>query len=117
MGQQFERQLKKGVLEMLVLKMLSRERMYGYQLIQSLKAEGEGFFSLQQGTLYPILYRLEDGGSVVSSWEEPVSGKTPKKYYVITESGRQELAQQMALWEDFTRSVSEILKKGEEDHG
>ncbi len=109
MSQQYERQLKKGVLEMLVLTILNREKMYGYQLMQVLKSESGGFFLLQQGTLYPILYRLEDEGLAVSTWEEPEDGKAPKKYYKITALGKRELERQQSVWGDFVRSVAAIL--------
>ena len=54
----YEQQMKKGVLEMLVLKQLEKEERYGYQLISRLKDKSGGLFALKEGTLYPILYRL-----------------------------------------------------------
>lgn len=109
MNPQYERQLKKGVLEMLVLNMLSREKMYGYQLIQTLKKESGDFFSLKEGTLYPILYRLEDNGLATSTWAAPEQGHAPKKYYEITEKGRQELQEQRLLWNEFSTHIFDIL--------
>lgn len=66
MNDKYERQMKKGVLDMLVLKLLESEPKYGYQIIQEMKEKSEDVFSLKDGTLYPILYRLEDDGLVVS---------------------------------------------------
>ena len=67
MNPKYERQLKKGVLEMLVLKLLSKEKMYGFQLnSKKLQLCNSKYFSLKEGTLYPILYRLEDDGLVKS---------------------------------------------------
>lgn len=109
MNQRFERQIKKGVLEMLVMELLTREKMYGYQIIQTLRRESDAFFSLKEGTLYPILYRLEENGLAVSQWFTPDDGSAPKKYYGITESGRVELDEQKALWQSFTKSVQQIL--------
>lgn len=109
MNPQYERQLKKGVLEMLVLNMLSREKMYGYQLIQTLKKESNDFFTLKEGTLYPILYRLEDNGLAISTWMPPEKGRAPKKYYEITEKGRQELYEQLLLWNEFSDRVFDII--------
>ena len=60
MNQKYEQQMKKGVLEMLVLKLLSEDEKYGYQLISELKEKSGEMFLLKEGTLYPILYRLED---------------------------------------------------------
>ena len=62
MNDKYERQMKKGVLDMLVLKLLESEPRYGYQIIQELKDKSGDVFSLKDGTLYPILYRLEDDG-------------------------------------------------------
>ena len=64
MNDKYERQMKKGVLDMLVLKLLESEPRYGYQIIQELKDKSGDVFSLKDGTLYPILYRLEDDGLV-----------------------------------------------------
>ena len=72
MNDKYERQMKKGVLDMLVLKLLESEPRYGYQIIQELKDKSGDVFSLKDGTLYPILYRLEDDGLVVSRWSEAV---------------------------------------------
>lgn len=71
MNPKYERQLKKGVLEISVLKLLSQKKMYGYQLIIEMKQLSHKMFTLREGMLYPILYRLEDDGLVVSQWSEP----------------------------------------------
>ena len=72
MKQKYEQQMKKGVLEMLVLRLLSEGEKYGYQLISELKEKSGGMFLLKEGTLYPILYRMEDDGLVVSRWSEQI---------------------------------------------
>ena len=91
MNDKYERQMKKGVLDMLVLKLLESEPRYGYQIIQELKDKSGDVFSLKDGTLYPILYRLEDDGLVVSRWSEAVGKQVPRKYYEITQTGHSEL--------------------------
>ena len=68
---------------MLVLELLAKKSMYGYEMIQTLKAASEDFFALKEGTLYPILYRLEDNDFAQSSWSEPKDGKAPKKYISV----------------------------------
>lgn len=88
------RQLKKGVLEILVLKLLSQETMYGYQLIQTLDQKSGGVFRTKEGTLYPVLYRLEDGGLIESYWEQdPDRRGVPRKFYRLTAQGQSELHQ------------------------
>lgn len=106
------RQFKKGVLELLVLKLLSQQEYYGYQLIQELSKRSENSFALKEGTLYPILYRLEDQNMVESYWlEESTKSqrKKPKKYYKITEEGREQLRKMLLSWLEFERDVNRVL--------
>ena len=94
---------------MLVLELLAKKSMYGYEMIQTLKGTSEDFFALKEGTLYPILYRLEDNDFAKSSWSEPKDGKAPKKYYEITKKGRERLLFQKEHWTLFEKKVDEIL--------
>jgi len=110
MNQKYERQLKKGVLEILVLQLLSKDKMYGYQLINELKATSSEFFTLKEGTLYPILYRLEDSKLVKSQWSHASDKEIPKKYYSITKDGIKELEELKKLWSFFSKKVSEMLE-------
>lgn len=109
MNVKYERQMKKGILEILVLKLLDSEEKYGYQLINELADRSEGMFSVKEGTLYPILYRLEDEGLVVNYWSEPKGRELSRKYYSITEEGRATLAEAIKLWEKFSENVNKIL--------
>lgn len=109
MNPKYEQQMKKGVLEMLVLKLLSEKEKYGYQLISELKEKSDGMFLLKEGTLYPILYRLEDEELVVSRWSEPKGKEVSRKYYVVTEKGIEVLTQLSELWTGFTAKVSDIM--------
>ena len=69
MDDRFLQQLKKGVLEMLVLDTVCKGGTYGYELLTGLKARSNDLFALKEGTLYPILYRLEDDGLIEASWQ------------------------------------------------
>lgn len=102
--------MKKGVLEMLVLQLLQEKEKYGYQLICELKEKSGGMFLLKEGTLYPILYRMEDDGLVVSRWSEPKGKEVSKKYYSLAEEGRETLTLLKALWRDFSGNVDEVLR-------
>lgn len=113
MNPKYEQQMKKGVLEMLVLRLLSEQEKYGYQLISELKERSGGMLLLKEGTLYPILYRLEDEGLVVSRWSEPRGKEVSRKYYAVTEKGIAVLAQLGALWEGFSRKVSDMMAQQE----
>lgn len=115
MNQKYERQLKKGVLEILVLELLSKKQMYGYQLINDLKQLSNDFFNLKEGTLYPILYRLEDEALVISEWSNPSGKIAAKKYYVITNKGKEDLVEMKKLWFRFSKEVSAVLEGNEDE--
>lgn len=112
MTERYEKQLKKGVLEIIVLKLLNKEEKYGYQLIQELREKSEGMFTLKEGTLYPILYRLEEENMVQSHWSEPKGREIARKYYGITAQGKTALKELTELWTVFSTQVSAILKEG-----
>lgn len=111
MNPKFEQQMKKGVLEMLVLKLLAEEEKYGYQLISELKEKSNHMFLLKEGTLYPILYRLEDEGLVISRWSEAKGKEVSRKYYSITEKGKEDLVQLMDLWQHFSGCLNQIMEE------
>lgn len=103
--------MKKGVLEILVLKLLKNDEKYGYQLISELKEKSDEMLTLKEGTLYPILYRLEDDELVISRWSEPKGKEVSRKYYSITEKGEQELCSLYALWSLFSKKVTSIMEE------
>ena len=106
MDDRFSQQLKKGVLEMLVLELICREATYGYELLSKLKEGSEGMFQLKEGTLYPILYRLEDDGLIESCWSQGEGRAAPKKIYSATEAGRKERLRRQLVWMEFTNAVN-----------
>ena len=110
MTDKYERQMKKGVLDMLVLRLLKSEAKYGYQIIQEMREESEEIFLLKDGTLYPILYRLEDDGLVASKWSGAVGKQVPRKYYEITEDGMQELARIEDVWRRISDGIGKIME-------
>jgi len=90
-------QLRKGILELAVMRVLYHERHYGYSLVRVLSESGS--IALKEGTIYPILARLDRDGLVRSEWVESDQGP-PRKYYGLTLSGRQlfdELSQEFEL--------------------
>lgn len=111
MNDKYERQMKKGVLDMLVLKLLENDKKYGYQLIQELREKSGDIFCLKEGTLYPILYRLEDEKLVESSWCEPEVKQVPRKYYMITQKGEKELAEIYGVWRQIAEGAEEVMRK------
>lgn len=111
----YESQMKKGVLDMLVLKLLEENEKYGYQIIQELKEKSNDRFLLKEGTLYPILYRLEDDHYVESRWSEAQGKKVPRKYYILTEEGRTALREIKALWMDITQNAFRIMEENKNE--
>ena len=109
MNERYERQLKKGILEILVLQLLLKEKMYGYQMILCMKEKSQGMFEMKEGTLYPILYRLEDDGLVESQWSVPQNKEISRKYYCLTEKGKEQLKALKLLWKRYVKAVDEIL--------
>ena len=105
MEEKFRQQIKKGVLDMIVLRLVAEKPTYGYEIIQELEQR-------EEGTLYPVLYRLEDGGLIRSEWKLQEGRNTPKKYYTATDQGREVFQEYRSVWEQFVQTVNEIC--GEE---
>lgn len=112
MDNKFAQQLKKGVLDMVVLRLVEEKSTYGYEIIQQLEQRGEGFFNLKEGTLYPVLYRLEDSGLIESFWQNGEGRTAPKKYYTITEKGSETYREYRNLWMEFQNCISHICGEG-----
>lgn len=103
-----ERELKRGSLELIILHLLAPGEAYGYEIVSKLTAETNGALELTDGTLYPVLYRLERGGFVAVRWETPERG-VPRKYYQLTPSGREELQRLKYEWTTFAKAMSDLL--------
>lgn len=108
MAKTLDKELKRGTLEMVLLKLLSGRAMYGYEIVAALEKLGEEQFQLKEGTLYPVLYRLENDGFVEARWETQDRG-VPRKYYHITAPGKTELDSLLAEWRAFCQTVDRIL--------
>ncbi len=110
MDNKYERQMKKGVLDLLVLKLLEEEPKYGYQLIQELKERSEETFLLKDGTLYPVLYRLEDEKFIESRWSSAEGKQVSRKYYEITEQGKKGLSEIYQTWKQISHGIERIMQ-------
>jgi len=102
------KELLKGSTGTLILTLLSRKQMYGYELIKELEVLSEGLFELREGTLYPILHTLETNGHVKSEWvgEE---GTRQRKYYSITKAGRLLLKEKRQEWINFKSAIDKVV--------
>ncbi len=111
----FQKELNAGTVSLVTLAFLSvaTEPMYGYQIAKQLEAAAGGTPLMKQGTLYPLLRSLERNGLLVSEVEPSVSGP-PRRYYRITEAGRQTLESWKQAWTR-TRDFVEAVVGGKED--
>ncbi len=107
------RELRRGSLELIVLHLLAPGEAYGYEIVSKLVAETDGALEVTDGTLYPVLYRLERAGFVSVRWETPERG-VPRKYYQLTETGRAELAQLTHEWTTFATAMTRLLAASQE---
>jgi PadR family transcriptional regulator PadR len=103
-----ERELKRGSLELIVLHLLAGGEAYGYEIVSRLTAETNGALGVTDGTLYPVLYRLERAGFVAVRWDTPERG-VPRKYYRLTGAGREELARLTHEWTAFVDAMAKLL--------
>lgn len=105
-----ERELKRGSLELIVLHLLSPGEAYGYEIVSKLTEQTNGSLEVTDGTLYPVLYRLERAGYVAVRWETPERG-VPRKYYQLTDEGRDELRRLRDEWTTFAKAMTRLLKQ------
>ncbi len=97
-----------GSTAVLILRLLTDEPMYGYQMVKELQRRSDGYFELEQGTLYPALHRLEREGLVRSEWQVVAEGPS-RKYYHLTDAGQTALEEGAAQWRAFSAGLLKIL--------
>jgi PadR family transcriptional regulator, regulatory protein PadR len=102
-------ELMKGNLPLLVLSLLSKEDMYGYEISKRISVGSNDLINLKEGSLYPALHLLEKNDFVTGYWV-PQEGKPSRRYYRITPKGQQELAYEKENWREFTSAVGRILE-------
>ena len=105
-----DRELRRGALELAVLHLLGPGEAYGYEIVSKLSDETGGALDITDGTLYPVLYRLERAGYVAVRWDTPTRG-VPRKYYRLTPEGRAELARLTREWNTFVSAMARLLRQ------
>lgn len=108
----FDREIKRGTLELLLLRLVKTKRSYGYELVTDLHDRSGGWIDVKEGTMYPVLYRLEDAGLIAAEWDQPPRG-VARKYYKITAKGRKHFDQLTDSWRSWVRVVNEVLEEPE----
>lgn len=105
-----DKSLISGSMTMLILKLLSEQDMYGYEMIDTLRKRSQNVFELKAGTLYPLLHGLEEKG-LLTVYEKESAGKV-RKYYSITKQGRGLLDKKTEEWKVYSGAVTNVLALG-----
>jgi transcriptional regulator len=101
--------LLKGTLDMLILQTLTLQPMHGYAVAQHIARLSDGVFTVEQGSLYPALERLQSKGWVTSRWGESPTGRRAR-YYRLTASGRRRLGQEVSSFERVLLAIQRVMK-------
>lgn len=104
----YDKGLIGGSTVLLLLSLLKEQDRYGYEIIKELELRSEKAFQFKEGTLYPVLHRLEAKGFVKSYKAKGDTGKT-RKYYKITNSGLEELKVETETWKSFSENVQKVI--------
>jgi transcriptional regulator len=99
--------LLQGTLDMLILKALSLGPLHGYGVIQRIRQMSEEMLDVEQGSLYPALYRIEQKGWVTSQWETNETGRQAK-FYTLTKAGRKQLEVEEASWDRLSLAIAKV---------
>jgi PadR family transcriptional regulator, regulatory protein PadR len=103
----YSKELLKGAADTLVLSTFVGGEMYGYQVVKELGQRSDGFFRFKEGTLYPILHRLEKQGLLAGRWVAMPNG-SERRYYGLTPKGERTLAEKLTEWQTFVQAVGRV---------
>ena len=103
----FDRELKKGSAELLILSLIEVRPRHGYEIGKLIEARSNGTLSFNVASLYPLLYRLEKRGWIQGRWVEK-AGQRRRRYYKLTPEGKKVLKAQRSAWESFVAAISRI---------
>lgn len=103
----WQSQVKKGTLTFIILNVLQNNEFYGYEFIEEVKKLTK--IEIAEGTFYPLMNRLKKENLVTSKWVEQESG-IPRKYFSLTDTGKETLEQMKVYWEDLSSSIKKISK-------
>ena len=101
--------LLQGTLDLLILKTLALAPMHGWGISQRIQQTSQGVLNVNQGSLYPALYRLEEQGWIKSSWDVSDNNRQAK-YYELTKAGRKQLDEETRNWERLSTAIAQVLE-------
>jgi transcriptional regulator len=101
-------ELLQGTLDLLILKTLAAGAMHGYAIAQRIQQRSEDVLVVEEGSLYPCLYRMEEKGWISAEWGKSENNRRAK-YYTLTRAGGKQLEEETATWERIHRAISLVL--------
>ena len=105
----WSKEVKRGAASLAILSVLETESNYGYEIVNALKRKGADFLAFEEGTVYPLLKRLEQRGLLKGEWSYDDPAK-PRKYYVTTLEGREALRLMKEKWNELGKEMERILE-------
>ena len=105
---EIDRELLKGSVSLVLLSLLSRGEMYGYEILQEASRRSANGFALKEGTLYPALHQLEKRDLIKAEWRTGENGRE-RKYYALTAKGRSQLIDKTAQWRRIAGAMARVL--------
>jgi len=106
--------LLQGTLDMLILKVVALQPIHGYGIVQRIRQISKDVLQVQQGSLYPALYRLERRGWVRAKWGEAETGREAR-FYTLTKAGKKQLENENANWDRLAAAVSMIMRTSSQE--
>jgi PadR family transcriptional regulator, regulatory protein PadR len=103
----FERELKKGSTELLILSLIEHRPRHGYEISKLIEQRSGGLLTFNVASFYPLLYRLEKRGFILGRWVEK-EGQRRRRYYQLTSEGKKVLKDQRTCWADFVQAINRI---------
>ena len=104
--------LMRGTLDLLILRVLSRESLHGYEISKRIQQQMQEEIQIEEGALYPALRRMEEKGWLESEWGLSSSNREVK-YYQLTSEGKRELKEQTATWDRYVKAMDRVLRMAE----
>jgi len=102
-------ELLQGTLDLLILKTLTAGSMHGYAIVQRIQQRSDDVLVVEEGSLYPCLYRMEEKGWISAEWGKSDNNRRAK-FYSLTRAGRKQLEEETAIWERVCRAITLVLQ-------
>lgn len=102
-------ELLQGTLDLLILKTLTASPMHGYAIVRSIQQRSQNLLIVEEGSLYPCLYRMEAKGWIAAEWGKSENNRRAR-FYTLLPEGRQQLEEETALWERVCRAITLVLQ-------